>query len=322
VIVHAVGSTYAAPIYQEVANRIDGSGITLNYQLVGSTSTIAQLRGRSVALVASASSDVLGDLPRVRDTSQLYVPIAFGGAAIIYNVPGVHQALRLRGGVLADIFQERIKRWNDRRIAAENPGLRLPPLPIAVVHRADPATATELFTRYLAQSSSRWRRSTGDGPTVSWPAGTAVSGDDGLRQIITTTPGAIGYTDQSTALQDKLQTARLRNDAGVYVAPTLHATAAVGTQPRIGDNLSMPTINARVADAYPIASEVYVLTFRDPCAAGFSHPDATALQRLLRYMLGDGQRVAREFSFAPLPPSLRVSARRELRTLRCSDLGV
>jgi phosphate transport system substrate-binding protein len=299
-----------------------GSGLTFNYQLVGGVAADASLRKRVAPLVAATSSVALRDLPRLRGSSELFVPIAFGAVAVIYHLPALSAPLRLRGGVLAAIFRERITRWNDRRIAADNPGVRLPPTPITVVHRSDDATSTAMFTLYLAASSKSWLRGPGSGSAIDWPAGTAVSGDAGLRQVVAQTPGAIGYTDLATALQDKLATVRLRNPAGAYVAPTLRTTAAVGRQPHDPRNLSLSTINARVPGAYPIAAEAYMMTLRDLCDAGFSHPEATGVQRLLAYMLTDGQAVAREFSFAPLPPGLRASARREVRRMQCGSEGI
>jgi phosphate transport system substrate-binding protein len=138
-----------------------------------------------------------------------------------------------------------------------------------------------------------------------------------MRQVISQTPGAIGYTDQATALQNHLRTAALRNPLGDFVAPSLRAVSTVGLQSPAGDDLSLSTVNARVHGAYPIAAEEYLLTFRDPCAAGLSHPEAAGDQRFLTYMLGPGQRVVRQLSFAPLPRSLRASARREVRALQC-----
>jgi phosphate transport system substrate-binding protein len=324
-VIHAVGSDYAAPVYQEVGNRLLASGVTLNYQLTRATVLPAatdRLRHRGIAVVAAESSQPMGSLPHLRSTSELYVPVGFGAVSVIYNLPGLHAPLRLNAGVLAAIYEERIKRWNDRRIVHDNRRAGLPSLPITVIHRSDPAVATDLFTQFLSAGARRWRRGPGSGAAISWPAGTAVSGDAAVRQIISQTPGAIGYTDQATALQDKLHSAALRNPLGEFVEPSLHAVSAVGLQPRAGDDLSLTTINARATGAYPIAAEEYLLTFRDPCAAGLSHPEASGDQRFLTYMLGAGQGVVRRLSFAPLPHSMRASARREVRALRCDGDGV
>jgi phosphate transport system substrate-binding protein len=317
VVLRAEGSDYAAPIYQEVSNLLDGRRLTLNYHLIGVASAVARLPKQTVAFVASDSSQPLGDLPHVKDTSELYVPVAFGAVVVIYDVPGLHVPLRLRGGVLADIFLGRVRSWNDPEIAASNPGVPLPSMPIMPVHRSDATTVTDIFTQYLAAISPRWRKNSGSGASVSWPTGVAESDDASMRQIVAQTPGAIGYTDQATALQNNLLTVRLRNPAGDYVAPTLPAATAAGRQLNGPGDLSLPTIDARVPGAYPIVDEAYVLTMRDPCYAGLSLSEALGVRRVLNYLLGAGQRVAARLSFAPLPAGLRARARAEVGALRC-----
>jgi phosphate transport system substrate-binding protein len=318
VVVHAVGGADAAPFYQEVGNRLLGSGTTLNYQLVGGVRVTSALSRASVSLVAAQTARPLGDLPRVRDSGELLVPVAFSGVAVIYNLPGVRH-LRLRGGVIAAIYEERIKRWNDRRIAHDNPGVTLPSTTITVVHRSDASVTTDLFTAYLTASSRRWKRQTGTGLGVNWSAGTAVPDDATMRQVVSATPGTIGYTDAATSLRNKLPAARLRTASGDYVAPSLRALSAVGEQPLEPNDLSLPTIGAATPGAYPISSEQYVLTLRDLCTAGRTDAEQSAVKHLVLYFLGEGQSVARQLSFAPLPPHLRAVARREVRAMRCGD---
>jgi phosphate transport system substrate-binding protein len=316
-VVQIDGIDYASPIYEEVGNRLQGSGVTLNYRVLTQDARSSPLGRGPVGLLAGASSTQLGNLPFVRSTSELYVPIGFGATAVIENVPGLHGPLQLSGPTLADIYLGRVRKWDAREIQKDNPNAYLPDTPITVVHRSDPTTATDLFTRYLAASSKRWRKGPGHGVTVSWPTGTGESDDASLRETIAQMPGAIGYTDQDTALQNDLPTVRLRNGAGQYVAPTLHSIGAAGTQARAADRLDLTTIDARVPDAYPAVAEVYMLTLRDACNGGLSHPEAAGVQHVLDYMLGPGQRVVRQFSFAPLPNGLRASARAAVRRLQC-----
>jgi phosphate transport system substrate-binding protein len=138
-----------------------------------------------------------------------------------------------------------------------------------------------------------------------------------MLQLVSQSPGAIGYTDQATAIQNKLNPVELRLASGKYVGPTLPAMTAVGLDPPRPNELSLRTIAAPAPGAYPIATEAYVLTYRDLCAAGLSHPEATAVQRVLSYLRGPGQSVAKALSFAPLPPALRAKARKAVARLEC-----
>ena len=140
-----------------------------------------------------------------------------------------------------------------------------------------------------------------------------------MREVVSQTPGTIGYTDASTAVRNRLPAVHLRTSGGDYVAPSLRSLTAVGRQPLEPNDLSLPTISAPVPRAYPIASEQYLLTLRDLCTAGRSDAEQAAVKRLLLYLLGEGQSVARDLSLAPLPPHLRARARQAVRAMHCGD---
>jgi phosphate transport system substrate-binding protein len=317
VVIHAQGTPFVAPVFQEVASLLTPKGLTLNYQLSAGSSPVALARAPAVAFLASQSATPVTPMFSVRDTSQVYLPVAFGGAAVIYNLPGVSAPIRLRGGTLASMFQGKVRNWNAHAIAIDNPGVRLPSTPITIVHRADASPSTELLTAYLSASSAGWRNGPGTGVSVSWPAGTAVSDGNGMLSLVAQSPGAIGYTDQATALQNHLVTAKLRVASGKYVGPSLPALSAVGLDPPPDNDLSLNTIASPAKGAYPIATEAYVLTYKDLCAAGLSRPEAIAVQRVLRYVVGPGQMVAKSLSFGPLPDPLRSKARQAVSRLNC-----
>lgn len=317
VVVQMDGADYGAPIYEEVGNQLQGSGVTLNYKLLAPGSEPARLGHGPVGLLAGSSSTELGNLPFVRDSAELYVPVGFGATAVTYNLRGLRAPLRLTGRALADIYLGRVRTWNAHEIRAINPGVSLPHESITIVHRSDAATATDLFTRYLSENSARWKNGPGHGVSISWPTGTGEGDDATVRQTVAETPGAIGYTEQDSALQNRLPTVRLRNPAGRYVGPTLPAIAAAGTQSHSPGELSLTTIDSRAPAAYPASAELFMLAVHDGCDAGLSHPEAAGVQRVLEYVLGPGQRVVRQFSFAPLPRALREQARDEVRRMRC-----
>jgi phosphate transport system substrate-binding protein len=315
IVIHAAGNDYAAPIYEELGNVFQRSGITLNYQLVGSPGLVSARRPGAVPLVASDSWRSVGSMAVVDGAS--YVPVGFGAVSLVYNLPAVHR-LRLSAAALAAIFSGAVTRWNARVIAKSNPGIALPPMGITVLHRSDPSVDTALLTQYLSDTSRRWRRTLGSAPAVNWPAGTAVAGEAGMLELLPQTPGAIGYVSQAAAIQNKLRSALVQNKARAYVAPTIRATTAVGDQPGADKALSVSTIDSPSSGAYPIAAEAYAETFEDPCQAGFSLPETHGLARLLDYLVGGaGQGLVARFSLAPLPSGLRAGARAAVGRLRC-----
>jgi phosphate transport system substrate-binding protein len=315
IVIRATGDGYGAPIYEELGSLLENRGITLNYQLNGPSKLSSGSGARAIQLLASAAARSLGAAPLFQGTD--YVPIGFGGVTVTYNLPGVHR-LRLSGRALADIMAGRLARWNVREIARSNPGVKLPATPITVVRMSGPSFLTGLLTSYLSAGSRRWRRAIGTGDAVNWPGGTGVATEADMLQIVQQTPGAIGYVSQSTALQDRVVAASLENPSGRYVAPTLATIGAAGSQRGASARLSLGTIDARVASAYPIVSEAYVMTFSDPCNEGASMGQTHGIQQVLQYLVGgSGQALVRRFSFAPLPQDLRAGAAAAVRRLRC-----
>jgi phosphate transport system substrate-binding protein len=306
----------AYPIYEEIGADLAPSGITLNYQLSGIGPALAQFGAGRTSFVASEGTG-LPALPRVGTTSALYVPVGFEAVAVVYNLPSVHRPLRLDGRTLADIFRGVIQRWNDRRIARLNPNLRLPPIPILAIHRSDPVNLTALVTAYLSAGSAAWRRTVGAGPLVEWPGGTPAPSDATMVAEVSQNLGAIGYTEQPVALKNGFQTASLRNPAGNYLGPTIPASSAVGQQTHPPGEFAVSTVNAPAPGAYPIAYELYLLVYRDPCGAGIEQVQAQALQRFLVYVLSGGQAVIDELSIGPLPIRMRLGAQAAVDRLLC-----
>ena len=315
---HGAGSSDAYPIYEEVGSELATQGITLNYQLTSAPAAMARFRAGRLSFLSSASWRAAGNLPRIGDTSALYLPVGFSPVAVVYHLPSVRSPLKLSGKTLAQIYLGSIRQWNSRVIARENPGVRLPATAVSIVHLGAPAETTTLFTTYLAAASKRWRRQVGSGPAVNWPGGTPEDQDAAVSQTVGQTNGAIGYIDPSKTLPGGLRAARLLNPAQAYVAPTPASTSAVGNGPRPAGSLSLDTINAPPAAAYPIVSETYVLVYRDLCEAGMEPRAAAATQRFLHYLVGPGQAAVSRLAFAPLPARLRIRAQAAVARLQCN----
>jgi len=297
-IVWGAGGPVEFPIYEEAGSLLSGQGLRLNYQLLDPRAAMSGFLAGRLAFDAGDGPAPSQVLSRQGATYAEVVPVAVWGVSVIYDLPSVHVRLNLDGKTLADIFRGSVASWNNREIKRDNPGVSLPAIPIRVVHRSDPATATAILTGYLSASSKRWRRKIGSGPTIHWPGGTADLGDQAVVQSITSTRGSIGYTEQPVALQNGLTAAALRTASKTYVAPTI-ATATNST--------------------YPLLTSAYLLTYRDPCIAGLSAPETAAAQRVLTYLLGPGQAVVRRLWFAPLPRRVRAVARATVAHLQCES---
>ncbi len=317
---NGAGSTFQAPLVSEWAHRFNSSsGTTVNYQPVGSGAGIAQFTAGTVNF---AGSDAVMKPEEVAagkaKGTPVHIPIALGAVTVSYNLSGVRSGLRLDGPTIAEIFLGRVAKWNDPAIAGLNPGVTLPSTAITVCHRSDASGTTKNFTEFLSDYSTAWARGPGSDKSVQWPTGTGARGNDGVAGCVKQTPGAIGYVEQAYALQNNFTTAAVKNKSGAWVQPTLAATSAAGEGAKPPANLEFSTIDAPGAQSYPITAVTFQIVWQDSCKAGISSSTASALKAWLTYILGDGQRVAPQLDYAPLPTSIQSMAQARVAALECN----
>jgi phosphate transport system substrate-binding protein len=295
------GATFPNPLYTKWFDAYaKATGVRINYQSIGSGGGIRQFTERTVdfgatdgpmtdAQIAAAGGDVL------------HVPTVLGAVVVTYNLPGVGKtALRFDGPTLADIFLGRISRWNDRRIAALNPGVSLPAQDILVVHRSDGSGTTFIFTDYLSKISPLWKSDVGNATSVNWPTGLGGKGNEGVTQQVKQSEGSIGYVELIYAITNGLPYAHLRNGSGAFVEPTLKSVTAAAGAAKLGPetDFRVSITNPPGADAYPISSFTWLLVRQK----GMDPAKARALYTFLHWMLrSEAQRMAADLHYAPLP---------------------
>lgn len=298
------GATFPAAFYEEVlaAFNADNSGVTINYNPVGSGQGQSDLAGK---LTDFAGSDSL-----VKDKDKgnykggfLYIPTVAAPITVSYNLKGI-DSLQLSPEVLAGILQADITSWDDAAIAADNPGSSLPSTAITVVHRSDGSGTTANFTHYLDLAApSVWKL--GTDKTIDWPSGTVgASKNSGVADAIKNTDGGIGYVDFADARATGLTFAAIKNKDGKYVTASLEASSAALDGAQVAADLTYNPLNAAGAEAYPIVAPTYILTYT-------TYTDAdtvTVLKAMLQYLLGPAQDQANALDFAKLPDSLRQKA--------------
>jgi phosphate transport system substrate-binding protein len=316
---NGAGSTFAAPIYQQFGSNLKGQGLTINYQSVGSGAGVAQFTAGTVNFGATDPPLKPSEVTAAKKKGDpLEFPVAFGAITVSYNLSGVKGGLKLDGKTVADIFLGKVKKWNDPEIASQNPGVTLPSSSITVVHRSDESGTTKGFTDFLQSYSPQWKSQVGSDKTVKWPTGTGAKGNEGVAAAIKQTSGSIGYVEQAYALQNNFTFADVKNKAGKYVAPTLQSTSAAGDGVSVPSNLSFTVINSPNPAAYPIASQTFVLFYKDLCKAGMNQGAAKGAVSFLDYIYGSGQNVLKQLSYAPLPTSIASKAKAQVSTLQCN----
>lgn len=242
----------------------------------------------------------------------LHIPVALLAVVPTYNLPEA-PGLRFSGETLVDIYLGQITRWDDPSIAADNPGVKLPPTRITVVARSDPAGATAIWTDYLSKISFDWRKDIGAGLAVRWPAGVTASGNSGVARRVALTNGAIGYVERAFAVAQGMPLPAIKNAAGNYTPPVPEAIAAAATGVSLPGNLVASLANSPNAGAYPIVGYTYFLVRQNTYT---DLAKAQALTDFIYWGLTEGGGAVTSLGFVPLSSQLREAAIGQLEKVR------
>ena len=308
------GATFPYPIYSrwvlEYSRR--NPGVSINYQSIGSGGGIRQFVDRTVDFGATDGPMADSQITALQG-NVLHIPTVLGAVVPAYNLPGFTQQVTFTPEVLAGIFLGEIRKWNDSRIASLHPGMTLPDQDIVVVHRSDGSGTTFVWTDYLSKVSERWRTSVGKGTSVNWPVGLGGRGNEGVASTVSRTPGAIGYVELVYAMQNRINHGFVRNRAGRNVHANLESVtaAAASAQFAADTDFRVSITDAPGAEAYPISSFTWILVPKQI-------EDATKGRTLIDFLwwaTHDGQAMARELGYAPLPAEVVSLVEARLRSV-------
>jgi phosphate transport system substrate-binding protein len=304
--VTGAGASFPAPLYSRwAADYNKATGNRINYQSVGSGAGLRQIRGKTVDF--GASDAPLTDDELAKD-GLLQFPTAIGGVVPVVNVAGIPtRQLRLTGQVLGDIYLGKITRWNDPAIVALNKDLKLPDAQIAVVRRADGSGTTFIFTNYLSKVNADWKSKVGEGTAVNWPTGAGGKGNEGVSAFVQRLPNSIGYVEYAYAKQNKMTYALMQNAAGNFVAPedTSFKAAAAGAD--WSKSFYQILTNQPGKDSWPITGATFIMmhTKQD------KPQQANASLRFFDWAFKNGDKVAEELDYVPMPDSVKAAIRKE-----------
>jgi phosphate transport system substrate-binding protein len=308
------GATFPNPLYQKWLSEYGkvNPQAKIDYQSIGSGGGIQQIQSQTVDFGASDAPMSDEDL-RKAPGEILHIPTVLGAVVITYNLEGVAAPLRFSPDVVADIFLGRIKRWDDARIKADNPGVALPAHDISVVHRSDGSGTTAVFTDYLSKVSPEWKAKPGAGKSVEWPVGIGGKGNEGVAGQVKNTPHTIGYVELAYAVQTKLPVALVRNKSGNFISPSLDAVTAAAAESLAAtpEHLRVSITDAAGANAYPISSYTYILVYKEQKDAA----KGKALVDFLWWGIHDGERFAGALQYAPLPAEIVERASAKLNSI-------
>jgi phosphate transport system substrate-binding protein len=307
------GSSVPAPLYNRWAQEYDkrNPNIQMRYLPSGTSEGIKQISHGAGDFAAGEAQ--LTEQER-KEGSLIELPVVLIGIVPIYNLPDVHQALRLSGEVLAEIFLGDVKTWNAPQIGKLNPEITLPNLPIQVVNRPAGKGSNFVFTDFLSKASSKFRAQVGVTPSPKWPVGAPAERSSDMADKVKSSPGSIGYVEYQYAVKGNISQAAVLNPAGKFVkASTENISAACKAveAPR-WNSFSASLTNAPGADTFPITSFtwIYLRTKSTDSAR------AAALGDLLDWIYTDGQQFAVQEGYSELPPPLLAAVKKKIKDLR------
>ncbi|MBU3565668.1 phosphate ABC transporter substrate-binding protein PstS [Polynucleobacter sp. MWH-HuK1] len=296
------GATFPYPVYAKWAEAYKAkTGSNLNYQSIGSSGGIKQIKAKTVDFGATDNPVKFDDLEK---DGLVQFPAIIGGVVPVINVEGVKPGeIKLDGPTLADIFQGVISDWGDKRIAIMNPGVKIPSGPITVVVRADGSGTTAIFTDYLAKTSSIFKDAVGSGASVKWPAVSTVGGkgNEGVAANVSRVKNSVGYVEYAYAKKNKMTFISLKNKDGQFVAPDdlTFAAAAAGTDWAKIPGMGTFITNASGAKSWPITGASFILMYKDP----ENKANAAEVLKFFDFAFKDGKKMAEDLDYVPMPDS-------------------
>jgi phosphate transport system substrate-binding protein len=313
--INGAGATFPYPIYSKWFSEYSQvhPSVKINYQSIGSGGGIRQVSEGTVDFGAADVPMTDAQLGEAK-VKVMHIPTVLGAVVPVYNVPGINKELNFSGDVIADIYLGKITKWNDSRIAKDNPGVNLPNKPVLPVYRSEGSGTTFIFTDYLSKVSSDWKSKVGAAASVKWPTGIAQKGNEGVAGMVRQSPYSFGYVELIYALQNKMSFGQVKNADGKFLKAstdgvTAAAAAAAKTMPA---DYRVSITNAPGANSYPISSFTWLLIpthSADPAKA-------KALADFLGWMLDHGEAEAASLSYAPLPRPVQAMVRKSIANVK------
>jgi phosphate transport system substrate-binding protein len=315
------GATFPNPLYQKWLSEYSKlhPNVKIDYQSIGSGGGIKQIKEQTVDFGAS-DAPMKDEELKSAPGEILHIPTVLGAVVITYNLQGISKPLQFSPEVIADIYLGKIKKWNDPKISADNPGVTLPTADITVVHRSEGSGTSAVFTDYLSKVSAEWKEKVGAGASPSWPVGIGGKGNEGVTGQVKQTPNTIGYVELAYAVQNNLPAAHIKNVSGNFIEASIDSViaAAADSATSTPEDLRVSITNAPGAKSYPISSYTYLLVYKNQKDAG----KGKALVDFVWWGIHDGESFAKELRYAPLPADIVKRAEAKINSVTANGTAL
>ena len=313
--INGAGATFPNPIYSRwfsEYNKVHPE-VKINYQPIGSGGGIRQVSEGTVDF--GATDGPMND-QQIADAKikTIHIPTVLGAVVPVFNIPGNTKDLNFSSDVIADIYLGKISKWNDPRLAKDNPGVQFPDKAILPVYRSDGSGTTYIFTDFLSKVSADFQSKIGKGTSVKWPTGIGQKGNEGVAGMVRQSPYSFGYVELIYARANNMQFGAVKNKAGKFLKAstdgvTAAAAAAAKSMPK---DYRVSITNADGADSYPISSFTWLLV----PVKSVDPAKGKALQGFLEWMITTGEGEAASMTYAPLPKQVQEMVKQTIKTVK------
>lgn len=310
------GATFPFPIYAKWAEAYKASsGNGLNYQSIGSGGGIRQIKAKTVDFGASDMPLKGEDLTK---DNLAQFPTVMGAVVPVVNVEGIKPGgIKLTGQLVSEIYGGTVTKWTDAKIAALNPGVKLPDTNITVVYRSDGSGTTFVWTDYLSRVSPEWKSKIGANTSVQFPVGVGGKGNEGVSASVKQIANSIGYVEYAYAKQNALSHALLQNADGKFPEPGMKSiqAAAANADWSAAPGFGIILNNQQGADAWPVTSATFILMHKNA-----EKPEqAKEALKFFAWAYKDGDKLAADLEYVPLPANVKAKVQESWKAIVATD---
>ena len=325
------GSSFAAPAIETWVKDVGSAPYSLSVGFTSSNSGTGRYEFTNQTIDYAVS-----DIGYVGNTDTTppsfpfnFLPITAGGIAFMYNVPGLSKQLQLSSLTACALLTGGIKNWNDPSIAADNPGVSLPSLPVIPVTESDSAGTNFVLEEWcIHEQPALWaafahaQETQSGGPTdgvaisatspnSNWPGVQGGLDSQSTTQVasdIASNGGAIGAvqvkyaTDNGFGGSDPTKNVALvKNASGDYTGPSaVDVASALAYATQLANGTHQLNFDGAGPHVYNPSTYSYLLT----PTTGWSASKGDTMSQFVDYVLTLGQQKAPGFGYASLGLSL------------------
>ena len=154
--------------------------------------------------------------------------------------------------------------------------------------------------------NAEWKAKVGDGTAVNWPAGAGGKGNEGVSAFVQRLPNSIGYVEYAYAKQNKMTHTLLKNKDGNFVPPDSENFKSAAAGADWSKTFFQVLTDQAGKDTWPISGATFILMFK----AQDKPVNAANSLKFFDWAYANGDKMADELEYVPLPPSVKVLVRK------------